>query len=57
MKNKYANSALKQGARHYSDYKGNSFIAVEKRSLSILTVFKWLALVVLALVMALYIFG
>lgn len=57
MKNKYTNGALKQGARHYSDYKGNSFIAVEKRTPSILTVFKWLLLVVLALIMALYIFG
>lgn len=57
MKNKYTNSALKQGATHYSDYKGNSFIAVEKRSLSIVTVFKWLLLVVMALIIALYIFG
>lgn len=57
MKNKYTNGALKQGARHYSDYRGNSFIAVEKRSLSIVTVFKWLLLVVMVLIMALYIFG
>ena len=57
MRNKYTNSALKQGAKHYSDYKGNSFIAVEKRSLSIFTVFKWLLLVVMALIIALYFFG
>ena len=57
MKNKYTNQALKQGAKHYSDYKGNSFIAVEKRSISIVTVLKWLLLVVTALIMALYIFG
>ena len=57
MKNKYTNQALKQGAKHYSDYKGNSFIAVEKRSLSIFTVFKWLLLVVMALIIALYFFG
>ena len=57
MRNKYTNSALKQGAKHYSDYKGNSFIAVEKRSLSIVTVFKWLLLVVMALIIALYFFG
>lgn len=57
MKNKYTNQALKQGAKHYSDYRGTTFVAVEKRSLSIFTVFKWLALVVLALVIALYIFG
>ena len=57
MRNKYTNQALKSGARHYSDYKGNSFIAVEKRSLNIVTVFKWLLLVVLVLIIALYIFG
>lgn len=57
MRNKYTNRALKQGAKHYSDYKGNSFIAVEKRSLSIVTVFKLLLLVVVALIIALYIFG
>lgn len=57
MRNKYTNQALKSGARHYSDYKGNSFIAVEKRSLSIVMVFKWLLLVIMVLVMALYIFG
>ncbi len=37
--------------------RNNTFIAVEKRSLSIFTIFKWLALVVLALVIALYTFG
>lgn len=57
MKNKYTNSALKQGATHYTDYKGNSFIAVEKRSLNIFTAFKWLLLVVIILIMALYVFG
>lgn len=57
MKNKYTNGALKQGAKHYSDYRGNSFIAVEKRTPSIVTVFKWLLLVVMVLIMALYFFG
>lgn len=57
MKNKYTNQALKQGAKHYSDYRGTTFIAVEKRSLNIFTVLKWLALVVLALVIALYTFN
>ena len=37
--------------------KNTTFIAVEKRTLSIFTVFKWLALVVLALVIALYTFN
>ena len=54
MRNKYTNGALKQGAKHYSDYKGNSFIAVEKRSLSIVTIFKWLLLVVMVLTIVLY---
>ena len=57
MRNKYTNQALKSGARHYSDYKGNSFIAVEKRSLSIFTVFKWLLVVVMIFIIALYVFG
>ena len=57
MKNKYTNQALKSGAKHYSDYRGTTFIAVEKRSLNILTVFKWLALVVVALILTLYVFG
>ena len=57
MRNKYTNGALKQGATHYTDYRGNSFIAVEKRAPSILTVFKWLALVVVALILTLYVFG
>lgn len=57
MKNKYTNRALKQGAKHYSDYKGNSFIAVEKRSVSIFTVFKWLLVVVMTFIIALYVFG
>lgn len=57
MRNKYTNRALKQGAKHYSDYRGTTFVAVEKRSLSIVTVFKWLALIALALTIALYIFG
>ena len=57
MRNKYTNQALRSGAKHYSDYRGTSFIAVEKRSLNIITVFKWLALVVVALIIALYTFG
>lgn len=35
--------------------KNNTFIAVEKRSLSKVTVFKWLLLVVVALIIVLYI--
>ena len=57
MKNKYTNGALKQGATHYTDYRGTTFVAVEKRSLNIITVFKWLALVVVALILTLYVFG
>ena len=35
MRNKHTNRALKKGARHYSDHRGNTgFIAVEKRSAS-----------------------
>lgn len=37
--------------------KNNTFIAVEKRSLSKVTIFKWLILAVLALIIALYIFS
>lgn len=37
--------------------RNNTFIAVEKRSLSIVTVFKLLLLVVMALIIVLYIFS
>ena len=37
--------------------KNNTFIAVEKRSLNSVTVLKWLLLVVVALIIALYNFS